>query len=78
MAEAKHDFKLSSSDCLSNPCQNQGSCEETKDNFKCLCPSAFTGVTCEKGKRETYFCKSNFCFAHSFNKLSAMGYFLEE
>ncbi|XP_030844074.1 neurogenic locus notch homolog protein 1-like [Strongylocentrotus purpuratus] len=34
-------------DCLSNPCQNGGSCEETKDSFKCLCPSVFTGVTCE-------------------------------
>ncbi len=39
--------------CESNPCQNGGSCKETKDNrdkrpFKCSCTEEYIGVFCQE------------------------------
>ena len=35
--------------CCSNPCLNDGTCEETDDGFCCACPVGFTGECCETG-----------------------------
>ena len=34
-------------ECSSNPCQNNGTCEDLVDNFNCTCVSGFQGRTCE-------------------------------
>ncbi|KAL0983680.1 hypothetical protein UPYG_G00131240 [Umbra pygmaea] len=33
--------------CLSNPCSNAGSCEETTEGFQCVCSAGWSGHTCE-------------------------------
>ncbi|XP_078492109.1 protein jagged-1b [Ciona intestinalis] len=34
--------------CVSNPCQNGGSCQEMSRGFHCQCVSGWEGVTCER------------------------------
>ncbi|XP_061446246.1 zonadhesin [Rhineura floridana] len=34
--------------CLSNPCQNEGVCEDTTDSFICVCPEGYAGRLCEE------------------------------
>ncbi|XP_053116834.1 zonadhesin [Hemicordylus capensis] len=34
--------------CLSNPCQNEGICEETSGSFQCLCLEGYVGPLCEE------------------------------
>ncbi|PIO37052.1 hypothetical protein AB205_0118580 [Aquarana catesbeiana] len=34
-------------DCEPNPCLNGGSCQDSVNNFKCICNSSFSGVRCE-------------------------------
>lgn len=36
--------------CLSSPCLNGGSCEETTQGFKCRCAPGWTGPSCSVGK----------------------------
>lgn len=36
--------------CRSNPCQNQGTCQNIIDSYKCVCSRSFTGAHCETGK----------------------------
>lgn len=36
--------------CNPNPCQNFGSCEEDRSDFKCTCLDPYSGKLCEKGK----------------------------
>lgn len=33
--------------CQSNPCQNQGTCQNIFDSYKCICSRSFTGANCE-------------------------------
>uniref|UniRef100_A0A8C3PH06 Hyaluronan binding protein 2 n=1 Tax=Calidris pygmaea TaxID=425635 RepID=A0A8C3PH06_9CHAR len=35
--------------CSSNPCKNNGRCENKGSNFSCLCPEPYTGTTCGEG-----------------------------
>lgn len=39
-----------SSHCNGNPCQNEGKCVDTGDNFRCDCQNGFTGAICQIGK----------------------------
>ncbi|XP_040461322.1 hyaluronan-binding protein 2 isoform X1 [Falco naumanni] len=36
--------------CSSNPCKNNGECENRGSRFSCLCPEPYAGTTCEKVK----------------------------
>ncbi|XP_051474822.1 hyaluronan-binding protein 2 isoform X2 [Apus apus] len=36
--------------CSSNPCKNNGRCENRGGTFSCLCPKPYAGTTCEKVK----------------------------
>ncbi|XP_009579343.1 PREDICTED: hyaluronan-binding protein 2, partial [Fulmarus glacialis] len=36
--------------CSSNPCKNNGRCENRGSSFSCLCPEPYAGTTCEKVK----------------------------
>ncbi|XP_054850531.1 zonadhesin [Eublepharis macularius] len=33
--------------CLSNPCLNQGTCEDLSGGFLCICPEGYVGLRCE-------------------------------
>ena len=33
--------------CDSSPCENNGTCENVEDNFKCTCTEHYEGDTCE-------------------------------
>ncbi|CAF0703504.1 unnamed protein product [Brachionus calyciflorus] len=35
-------------ECVSNPCQNGGICENAVNSYKCTCPLGFTGTNCEQ------------------------------
>ncbi|GBM99431.1 hypothetical protein AVEN_165907-1, partial [Araneus ventricosus] len=43
--------------CSSNPCKNDGTCEEDGTGFKCICKGTWKGETCE----ESNHCSSNPC-----------------
>ena len=36
-------------ECSSNPCQNNGSCNEKVNSFSCGCVQGYTGSRCETG-----------------------------
>ena len=35
-------------ECLSNPCQNGGVCQDLHDSYQCQCPAGFEGYDCEQ------------------------------
>ena len=37
-------------DCLSEPCENGGSCNDGQHNYTCTCVLPWTGLTCGSGK----------------------------
>ncbi|XP_051945836.1 protein eyes shut homolog [Xyrauchen texanus] len=47
--------------CDSNPCWNDGHCEETANGYVCTCPGGFTGLKCETTTEVDSYCKSNGC-----------------
>ncbi|OWA49854.1 Protein crumbs [Hypsibius exemplaris] len=48
---------VSEDTCRDGPCRNGGTCEVTWNDFRCTCPIAFRGRTCELSN----FCLSNEC-----------------
>ncbi|XP_067845710.1 protein crumbs homolog 1 [Heptranchias perlo] len=44
--------------CISNPCKNNGSCEDMVSYYQCSCPSGWTGLNCEVNINE---CQSSPC-----------------
>ena len=38
-------------ECASEPCQNDGRCEDGVNSFTCHCKAGFTGKRCETGKQ---------------------------
>ena len=36
--------------CFSNPCANNGTCNNSLHSYRCSCPEGFTGSLCEEGK----------------------------
>lgn len=38
--------KLETDECVSNPCQNGGTCEDIYDGYKCLCAEGWEGPQC--------------------------------
>lgn len=41
-------------DCISNPCQNGGVCNDGIRSYRCSCPLGFTGNNCETSKMQCY------------------------
>ncbi|GBM49928.1 hypothetical protein AVEN_234715-1, partial [Araneus ventricosus] len=39
-----------SNHCSSNPCKNDGTCEEDGTGFKCICKGPWKGETCEESE----------------------------
>ena len=39
--------EVDSNECLNTPCQNGGTCINTKGSFTCACPAGYTGDVCE-------------------------------
>uniref|UniRef100_A0A8C2AZW3 Sushi, von Willebrand factor type A, EGF and pentraxin domain-containing protein 1 n=1 Tax=Cyprinus carpio TaxID=7962 RepID=A0A8C2AZW3_CYPCA len=57
----RKDYQVSSQmfhECLLNPCQNQGTCEEVGVGYVCTCLPGFTGLMCEAEVNE---CSSSPC-----------------
>ena len=47
-------------ECLANPCQNNGTCENTEGGFECKCTEGWEGELCSgKYKRQHIFVKIN-------------------
>ncbi|XP_041469959.1 neurogenic locus notch homolog protein 2-like [Lytechinus variegatus] len=46
-------------DCYTNPCKNQGSCEESVDGHICICLPCFKGRNCETAITAKIFIKSS-------------------
>uniref|UniRef100_A0A5F8H4Y3 Sushi, nidogen and EGF-like domain-containing protein 1 n=1 Tax=Monodelphis domestica TaxID=13616 RepID=A0A5F8H4Y3_MONDO len=44
--------------CLSNPCQNEGTCLETDQGYICECPDGFTGFNCAEKLPEDCECRN--------------------
>ncbi|XP_015589651.1 cubilin [Cephus cinctus] len=44
--------KLTADECISNPCQNQGTCEDLYDGFRCHCPPNWEGPVCANDVNE--------------------------
>lgn len=36
--------------CSSNPCENNGKCQNNGDTYDCDCPNGFDGLNCEISK----------------------------
>ena len=36
-------------ECVSNPCENDGTCTDMEDGYTCACESGFTGTVCQTG-----------------------------
>lgn len=41
-------------ECASNPCRNNGTCNDGLGKYVCSCEAGFTGKSCEVGKQNTY------------------------
>lgn len=37
-------------ECLSNPCQNGGTCQDGASSYTCVCPQGYKGMRCDNGK----------------------------
>ncbi|XP_067419766.1 coagulation factor VII [Emydura macquarii macquarii] len=42
--------------CVSDPCQNGGTCVDEFQTYICLCPEEYKGKNCEKGPNDTQKC----------------------
>lgn len=36
-------------ECSSNPCANGGTCVDSVNDFRCICPAGFSGKNCSTG-----------------------------
>jgi len=43
-------------ECLSDPCQNGGTCIDLFDAYLCECTEFFLGDNCEKGEKLMWYC----------------------
>lgn len=47
-------FNLDINECDSNPCQNEGTCHNENNKYRCTCLPGWKGTNCEIGE---YSCK---------------------
>lgn len=43
-----YNFDLDGDECINNPCQHGGTCEDKCSSYTCKCTSTYTGENCEK------------------------------
>ncbi|XP_063300736.1 coagulation factor VII [Pelobates fuscus] len=43
-------------ECISNPCQNGGTCIDDHHSYTCSCPPAYEGRNCDKDKNDEFRC----------------------
>lgn len=49
--ESNFEYFTEVNECLSKPCKNNGTCQNTDVGVSCVCQPGFTGKFCEKGKK---------------------------
>ena len=52
-------FLTDINECASNPCSNNGTCEDLINSFQCNCTGGYNGTVCETGK---FVIRANFKF----------------
>lgn len=53
-------------ECLSNPCQNGGSCDDRENGYVCSCTPGYAGLHCEQ---DVAVCNTGLCDNHLFKYL---------
>ena len=43
-------YDLDIDECVSNPCENSGTCADAVNSYTCSCVAGFTGTNCETSK----------------------------
>ena len=43
-------FLVDTDECVSEPCQNNGTCTEQINGYECQCVAGFNGTNCENSK----------------------------
>ena len=43
-------FVLDENECTSNPCKNDGTCNDEVNGYSCECKAGYTGKTCSDSK----------------------------
>jgi hypothetical protein len=43
-------------ECQSNPCKNDGTCNDYVNSYKCTCQPGYEGLYCENGKKSSSNC----------------------
>ena len=52
--QARLHYVSGKDECVSSPCQHEGTCIDGFGMFTCKCTPGFTGVHCERGETEIY------------------------
>ena len=63
-------------ECSSSPCENNGTCSDLVDRFRCVCVRGFTGTKCETGASSLhvyYFFPITFCGNGRFQLSTLLG-----
>ena len=50
-------------ECLSDPCQNDGTCNDTVNGFVCDCADGYQGEQCGEGKKNLRHLDITFIFS---------------
>ena len=45
-------FYVEIDECVSSPCENNGTCEDLVNRFRCSCPVNYYGTTCGRQRYE--------------------------
>lgn len=45
-----HCINTDMDECVINPCQHGGKCQDQVNGYSCICDKGYTGMNCEIGK----------------------------
>ena len=50
---------IDTDECASDPCQNEGTCNDMINHFTCDCPTGYQGITCGESELNMIFLYCN-------------------